>query len=199
MDATPIQLQNRDITGQFFAYWGTILAVGLIAGSPIVVYQFWKFLEPGLYPHERKGLRFAAFFATFFFVAGLAFGYCIITPMALQFFQNFTIDPNITNEFDIARYFSMITTWAFGTGVLFELPVVVYFLAKLGVLNAAQMRAGRKYALIVILIIAAILTPPDVISQILTSIPLLILYELSIFIAQRVDRQREAALKAALE
>lgn len=199
LNASEIQLQNRDITGQFFAYWGTVLAVGLIVGSPIVVYQFWKFLEPGLYANEKTGLRYAAFAATFFFVAGLSFGYLVITPLALQFFQNFSISDQIVNEFDISRYFSMVTTWSFGAGVIFELPVVIYFLAKLGIVTAATMRAVRKYALIVILIIAAVLTPPDVISQTLVAIPMLLLYELSIYIAQAVERNRERDLKKALE
>lgn len=199
LNASEIQLQNRNITGQFFAYWGTVLAVGLIAGSPIVVYQFWRFLEPGLYANEKKGLRYAAFAATFFFVLGLSFGYLVITPLALQFFQNFSISDQIINEFDISRYFSMVTMWSFGAGVIFELPVVIYFLAKLGIVTSQMMRASRKYALIVILVIAAILTPPDVISQILVAIPMLLLYELSIFIAQIVERNRERDLKKALE
>ncbi len=199
VDASAVTLQNRDITGQFFAYWGTVLAVGLIIGSPIVVYQMWRFIEPGLYRTERRGLRFAALFATFFFVSGLSFGYLIVTPLALQFFQNFSIADNIVNEFDISRYFSMITTWSFGAGLLFELPVFVYFLAKLGIVNAEVMRRIRKYAIIGILIVAAIMTPPDVISQTLVAIPLMMLYELSIFIAGAVARNREKELNKALE
>ena len=91
MDATNVVLQNRTITGQFFAYFGTVLAAGLVLGSPIVIYQTWKFIEPGLYPNEKKGMRFAAVFASFFFFLGILFGYCIITPLALQFFANYTI------------------------------------------------------------------------------------------------------------
>lgn len=199
IDALNVALQNRNITGQFFAYWGTVIAVGLIVGSPILVYQFWRFIEPGLYPNEKSGLRFASVFATFFFVLGIAFGYLVITPLALQFFAHFTISDQIVNEFDISKYFSMVTFWVFGVGVLFELPVVVYFLAKLGLVGPALMRASRKYALIIILIIAAILTPPDVISQTLVAIPMLGLYEMSIYIAAYVERQRERELKKALE
>ncbi|HET6568295.1 MAG TPA: twin-arginine translocase subunit TatC [Rhodothermales bacterium] len=195
LHATDVVLQNRDITGQFFAYWGTVLAVGLVVGSPIIVYQLWKFIEPGLYPSEKKGLRFASFGATFFFVLGLSFGYLVLTPVALMFFQNFRISDNIINQFDISRYFSMVTTWVFGSGIIFELPVVVYFLAKLGLVNAALMRKVRSYAAIVILIIAAIVTPPDVISQTLVAIPLLALYELSIFIAATVEKNRKKLLE----
>ena len=199
IEAVDIVLQNRNITGQFFAYWGTIFAVGLILGSPIIVYQLWKFIEPGLYPNEKSGLRFSSVFATFFFVLGISFGYLVLTPLALQFFARFSISDTIVNEFDISRYFGMVTMWCFGVGLLFELPVVVYFLAKLGIATPEVLRKGRRFAVVIILIIAAILTPPDVISQTIVSIPLFILYELSIFIAAVVAKNRERELKEALE
>lgn len=198
-DATPLVLQNRTITGQFFAYWGAVIVVGIIIGSPILLYQLWKFIEPGLYPSEKKGLRYSSVFATFFFVLGILFGYCIITPLALQFFANFVISDQIINEFDITKYFSMVTLWVFGVGVIFELPVVMYFLARVGLVTADLLRKGRKYALIGILIIAAVLTPPDVISQTLVAIPMMGLYELSIYISGVVERRRARELKAALE
>ncbi|HEX7069516.1 MAG TPA: twin-arginine translocase subunit TatC [Rhodothermales bacterium] len=199
IDAETLNLQNRTITGQFFAYWGIVIVVGLILGSPIVVYQIWRFIEPGLYKHEKKGLRFVSVFATFFFMLGISFGYLIIAPLALQFFANFQISDRIVNEFDITKYFSMITSLSFGVGLLFELPVVVYFLAKLRILTAEIMRKSRKYALIVNLVIAAFITPPDPISQVLVAIPLLGLYELSIYIAAYVNRKETQSLNAALE
>lgn len=198
-DATGLVLQNRTITGQFFAYWGSVIVVGIIIGSPILIYQFWKFIEPGLYPEEKRGMRFASVFATGFFVMGVLFGYCIITPMALQFFANFVISEQILNEFDITKYFGMVTMWVFGVGVLFELPVVMYFLAKIGLVNAALMRKSRKYAVIIILVLAAVLTPPDPVSQLLVALPMVGLYELSIWISVRVERRRERKLKKALE
>ncbi|MEM1043414.1 MAG: twin-arginine translocase subunit TatC [Bacteroidota bacterium] len=190
MDATELVLQNRTITGQFFAYFGTVLAVGIILAMPVVLYQAWAFVEPGLYAHERRGLRFISVFATMFFVTGVAFGYLILTPLALQFFANFQISEQIINEFDIARYFSMILMWTFGAGALFELPVVVYFLAKLGVATPEKLRKVRKFALVIILIIAAFFTPPDPLSQIIMAVPILGLYEGSIWIATVVERRR---------
>ena len=190
VDATELVLQNRTITGQFFAYFGTVLAVGLILSMPIVLYQIWAFVEPGLYKHEKQGLRFIAAFATFFFVLGVSFGYLILTPLALQFFANFEISDQILNEFDITRYFSMVLMWTFGAGALFELPVVVYFLARIGAVTVAKLRAIRKYALIIILIIAAFFTPPDPMSQLIMAIPLLGLYECSIGITALVERKR---------
>ena len=190
MEATELDLQNRTITGQFFAWVGSVLAVGFLLATPVMLYQVWAFIEPGLYDHEKRGLRYVSFFATFFFVLGAAFGYLILTPLALQFFANFQISDQIVNEFDITKYFSMVLMWTFGAGALFELPVVVYFLAKLGIVNPERLRAARKYALVVILVVAALFTPPDPMSQIIMAIPLLGLYEGSIWIAGLVERQR---------
>lgn len=194
IDAVTVTLLNRTVTGQFFAYFGTVLAAGLVIGSPIIVYQTWRFIEPGLYPKEKRGLRFATLSATFFFVLGIAFGYLILTPLALQFFAQFSISDQIANEFDISRYFSMVLTWTFGAGLLFELPVVVYFLARLGIVTAPMLRSGRRIALVIILVVAAVLTPPDPLSQIIMAIPLMGLYELSIRLAAFVDRRREREL-----
>jgi len=194
LDAAELNLLNRTITGQFFADVGTIVVVGIIAGSPVVVYYVWKFIEPALYPSEKSGMRFAAAFATFFFLLGIAFGYLILTPLALQFFAQYTLSPQIMNQFDIMTYFSMVSFWALGTGLLFELPVVVYFLAKVGLITPEAMRAYRKYALLVVLTIGALLTPPDPISQVIVALPLLGLYEGSIYIAKWVTRRRRDEL-----
>ncbi len=194
MNPEELQLLNRTITGQFFADIGTIIVVGLIAGSPIVVYHFWKFIEPALYPQEREGMQFAAVFATFFFLLGISFGYLILTPLALQFFAQYTLSAQIVNQFDIMTYFSMVTFWALGTGILFELPVVIYFLAKVGIITPEAMRTYRKFALLVVLTIGAFLTPPDPISQIIVALPLLLLYELSIYVAKFVAKRRREKL-----
>ena len=190
LDAISVVLQNRTVTGQFFAFFGTVIAAGVVIASPAVVFQAWRFIEPGLYPSERKGLRFAAIFAAFFFAMGIAFGYLIITPLALQFFAQFQISDTIVNEFDISKYFSMLITWSFGAGILFELPVVVTVLAKVGVLTQEILRTGRRYALVIILVLSALLTPPDPWSQVLMAIPLLGLYELSILFTGLIERQR---------
>lgn len=196
LSAVDIVLQNRTVTGQFFAFFGTVIAAGVVIGSPIVVYQAWKFIEPGLYPDERKGLRFAAVFAAFFFALGISFGYLIIAPIALQFFAQFQISDTIVNEFDISKYFSMLLTWAFGAGILFELPVVVTVLAKVGVLTQDMLKAGRRYAVVVVLIISAFITPPDPWSQLLMAIPLMGLFELSIWLTGVVERRRARELAA---
>ena len=196
LDAVDVVLQNRTVTGQFFAFFGTVIAAGVVIGSPVVVYQTWRFIEPGLYVEERQGLRFAAVFATFFFALGISFGYLIIAPIALQFFAQFQISDSIVNEFDISKYFSMLLTWAFGAGIVFELPVVVTILAKVGVLTQDMLKAGRRYAIVIVLIISAFITPPDPWSQLLMAIPLMGLYELSIVLTGVVERRRARELAA---
>ncbi|MDX1548476.1 MAG: twin-arginine translocase subunit TatC [Rhodothermales bacterium] len=189
IDATEFVLQNRTLPGQFFTHIGTVVVAGGIMGSPLFIYFLWSFIEPGLYPHEKKGLRFSAVFATLFFMLGLAFGYCIITPLAVQFFASYQLSPEIVNEFDITRYFSMVTWWSFGAGILFELPVVIYFLAKLGLATPERLKKARKYALLVVLILGALFTPPDPLSQVLVAIHLFGLYEASIYVAAWVERK----------
>ena len=189
-------LQNRTVTGQFFAAIGTVFVVGLIIGSPVLIYQLWAFIEPGLYPHERSRVRFVSLFATTFFMVGISFGYFIITPLAVNFFAGFELSAMIANEFDITRYFGLVTLWAFGAGVLFELPVVVYFLSKLGLVTPRLLRKSRRYAVVGILVIAAFLTPPDPFTQLLMFVPLMLLYEGSILISRAAERKRDRAAKA---
>lgn len=199
MDSLDLVLQNRTITGQFFAHVGTIVAVGVVVGSPVFVYSLWRFVEPGLYPDEKSGMRFAAVFATLCFVLGIVFAYLVIAPLALQFFAAYVISDQIINEFDVTKYFSMLTFWCFGVGVLFELPVIVYFLSKAGLANPERLREWRKYAVVVVLVMGAFFTPPDPVSQILVALPLLMLYEGSIYISAWVVRkQRRRAAKRGL-
>ena len=197
IEAKTLVLQSRNPTGQFFAHMGIILAVGVVLGSPVAIFSLWRFIEPGLYPNEKSGMRYVSFFATFFFILGLSFGYCVTTPFALQFFNNYVIDELIVNEFDITRYFSMVTWWAFGAGILFELPVVIYFLAKLGLATPGRLRKSRYYAWLAILTASAFLTPPDPGSMIIVSVPMALLYECSIFVAAYAIKRRERELKVA--
>jgi len=194
-----LNLLNRTVTGQFFALVGIVMAVGLVAGSPILIYYIWKFIEPGLYPREKAGMKFIAAFATFFFVIGILFGYLIITPLALNFFNNFIISDVIENQFDITRYFSSVTWWAFGAGLLFELPVVIYFLTKLGIATPQRLRTFRKYAFLGVFIIGAFVTPADPFSMFAAAIPLYLLYEGSILVAAWTERKRTRELDEAFE
>lgn len=199
LSLSDVVLQNRTITGQFFAYWGTIFIAGIVLGLPVVIYQLWRFIEPGLYHKEKSTIRFAAWFISFFFTLGVAFGYMVLMPLSLQFFAKFSISDTIQNQFDISAYFDMLFASAMGTGALFELPVVVYALSKLRIVTPQMLRKSRRMALVIILILAALITPStDMVSQTVVAIPLMLLYELSIWISSYVTKQEERAVAEAL-
>ncbi len=191
LNAVELVLQSRRLPGQFFAYWGTIFIVGIIIGSPVLIYQIWGFIVPALEGTSKWKTRANTLFITFFFLLGVAFGYCILVPFSLQFFAQFSISGNVINEFDIGAYFGSLTKWILACGVVFQLPVVAYYLSKFGILSPDIMRKYRKHAIVAEFILAAILTPPDVVSQTLVVIPLIILYEVSIFISKWGVKQRE--------
>jgi sec-independent protein translocase protein TatC len=159
----------------------------------------WSFVKPGLYNKEKQGSKGAVFSISFLFLLGISFGYYILSPMTIAFLANYSISDMISNEFDITSYVSTITALVFGSGLLFQLPVVIFFLTKVGIVTPQFMRQYRKHAVIAILIIGAIITPsPDPLSQSLISIPLYILYEISIFIsAIEVKRKEKRELEEA--
>jgi sec-independent protein translocase protein TatC len=177
--------------------------LGFILAFPYVFWEIWRFVTPGLQPGERKNSKWAVTSVTFLFLVGISFGYFIMSPLAVWFLSSYTISSAISNEFDITSYVSTITALVFGSGLLFQLPVVVYFLSKIGIVTPGLMRKYRRHALVGILILGAIITPPDPLSQSLISLPLYLLYEISILISAMVVRQRlkedEAQLKADQE
>lgn len=197
IDAVDLTLQSRKLPGQFFAYWGTIIVVGIIIGSPVMFYQAWAFIEPALEFSEKKKSFFATSFITFFFLLGVSFGYLVLVPFALQFFTTFQISDVVRNDFDINEYFSSLSVWVLSCGIIFQIPVVSYFLSKIGILTPEFLRKYRRHAIVASLAVAAFLTPPDPISQILIAFPLLLLYELSIWISALANRQRKKELQKA--
>jgi sec-independent protein translocase protein TatC len=170
--------------------------IGLIVAFPYVFWEIWRFIKPGLYTTERKSSRGAVFAVTFLFLLGISFGYYVLCPMSMWFFATYTISDVIVNEFDITSYVQTIIALVFGSGVLFQLPVVIFFLTRIGLVTPKFLRTYRKYAIIIILVLAAIITPPDPLSQIIIAVPLYLLYEISILISgielrrkQRVEAQ----------
>ncbi len=184
IEAVDLVLQSRRLPGQFFAYWGTIFVMGIIIGSPILIYQLWGFIVPALGDTGKWKTRSNTLFITFFFLLGVTFGYVILVPFSLQFFAQFSISGVVVNEFDIGAYFGSLTKWILACGLVFQLPVISYYLSKFGILTPELLRKYRKHAIVAEFVVAAVLTPPDVISQTLVVIPLLILYEFSIFISK---------------
>ncbi|OJV18983.1 MAG: twin arginine-targeting protein translocase TatC [Dyadobacter sp. 50-39] len=166
---------------------------GLVFAFPYAFWEIWRFIEPGLKPSEKRSARGAVFYVTFLFFSGVLFGYYVVSPLAINFLANYTLDPTIINEFSLASYISLVSTLTLACGVAFQLPIVVYVLSRIGVLTPAFMREYRKHSMIVILIVAAVITPsPDIYSQVLVAIPLFLLYELSIMVSAKVEREKLA-------
>jgi sec-independent protein translocase protein TatC len=189
----PFKIQSRYMTGQFMMHITASLVLGLVIAFPYVAWEIWRFVKPGLLKTERRYARGAVFFVSLLFFVGVAFGYFIMSPVAVYFLSTYSISDFIVNEFDITSYVSTLVTLVLGSGLLFQLPVVVYFLTRVGLLSPQFMRQHRKYAIVIILIIAAIVTPPDPFSQTLIAIPLFLLYEVSILISAYVVRQKKRA------
>ncbi len=192
----PVKLIARQLQGQFAVHIWTAIYGGIIVAFPYILYEFWKFIAPGLYPQEKKyGIRFIIISSALFFI-GILFGYFLVTPLVINFLGHHVISEKVQNLVDIKSYISNVRTTILANGLVFELPIIIYFLTKLGLVTAKFMRENRKYAVVVILLVAAIITPPDVFSQIIVSIPLIILYEVSIFIAKFVEKKLPEHLKA---
>lgn len=197
VDAINFKLQNIEVGGQFRMALMTAGIVGLLFAFPYAFWEIWRFIKPGLKYTERKAARGAVFFVTVLFFTGVFFGYYIVTPLVVNFLANFTLDESIVNEFNIKSYISTIATLTLACGVAFQLPIVVFVLSKVGLITPAFMREYRKHSVIVILIIAAVITPsPDIFSQVIVALPLFLLYEVGIFISAQIERQRRAEEKA---
>jgi len=191
----PFKIQSRYMMGQFTMHLTSSIIMGLIFAFPYVAWEIWRFIRPGLHTTERKYSRGAVFSISFLFFLGVSFGYFIMSPLAIYFLSSYQISDVISNEFDITSYVSTIATLVLGGGVLFQLPVVIYFLTQIGMVTPKYLRQYRKHAIVIILVVAAIITPPDPLSQTLIGIPLVLLYEFSIFISAIVVR-RKAKLEA---
>jgi len=182
-------LQSRQMSSQFTTHMTVSLIIGLILAFPYAFWELWRFIKPGLYPNERKNSRGAVFFVSILFLTGLLFGYYIAAPLSINFLSSYSIDPSIANEFDLSSYIDTLTQMTLACGIMFELPMIVFFLAKAGIASPELMRLYRRHAIVVILVIAALISPPDVLSMTIFAVPLIGLYEISIFIAAFVRRQ----------
>ena len=180
---------NTEMAGQFMVHIKTSMAFGLIMGFPYLVWEIWRFIRPGLYEKEISAARFAIVFSSILFFIGVAFGYFILTPMSINFLATYNISDSVSNTFTLTNYIGFLTSFVLANGIMFQLPVVVYLLAKIGLVNDVMMKEYRKHAVIVIFVLSAIITPADITSMILVAIPLLFLYECSIFIARRTYKK----------
>ncbi len=195
IDDLPFRIQSRTMAGQFSAHLWTSILAGFIVAFPYIVFEFWKFISPGLYEKERKNARGFIFIASMLFFFGVLFGYFIVTPLSINFLGNYSVSSEIFNDFDLSSYIGLLRASVLAAGIIFELPIIVYFLTKVGILTPNFLRKNRKVSLVVVLSLSAIITPPDIASQIIVSIPILILYEVSILISRIVIRKQDEMLE----
>ncbi len=186
-----IKFQNLEVSGQFMLALTSSLILGMIISVPLIFWEFWRFVKPALKPTEAKYTRGVVFWSSLQFFLGVFFAYFCIAPYAMAFFSNYHISSQFENIFTIQSYLDLVIQLVVGLGCVFELPILVYFLTKVGILTPQFLRTYRKQAILVIVGIAAFIAPPDVTSQIVVSVPLYLLYEISIYISRRVLKQKE--------
>jgi sec-independent protein translocase protein TatC len=191
LDDISFSLINITMSGQFTMHLIVSLIGGLILGFPYILFEIWRFIAPALEDKERKYARGLVFAGSFLFAIGILFGYYLISPLSVQFLGNYKVSDLVENQISLSSFISTVTTITLACGLVFQLPLIVYFLAKVGLVTPEFMRKYRKHAIVVTLILSAIITPPDISSQILMAIPLLILYEFSIFVAKRVVKNNK--------
>lgn len=193
----PFAIINTEMAGQFTLQLNSSLMIGIILGFPYLLFEVWRFVKPALHEKERKSASGFTFYATLLFIVGIMFGYYIIAPLSISFLASYIVSDTIDNMITIDSYLSTVATLTIGAGVIFELPIIIYILSKLGVMTPKFMRSSRRYATVIILIIAAVVTPtPDLLTMLTVSFPLFLLYEASIYISARVEKKK---LQAELE
>ena len=178
-------LVNIELSAQFFVYLKVAVLCGAVMAFPLVVWEIWKFVSPALYPHERTAVKKAFGLSSGLFYLGVAVGYFVVLPVCLMFFMNFSVSDNIVNHISLSSYMGLFTSMVFLIGILFEFPTVVLALSALGIVNRGMMRKGRKYAIVAVLVLAALITPSDPFSMFVLAIPLYGLYELSILLCRK--------------
>ena len=195
IDEMPFRIQSRTMSGQFSAHLWTSLTAGFILAFPYIIFEFWRFISPGLHISERKNARGFIFIASLLFFIGVLFGYYIVTPLSINFLGNYTVSREVFNDFDLSSYISLLRASVLSSGLIFELPILMYFLTKVGLVTPTFLKTNRKFAIVIVLILSAVITPPDIASQVIVTIPILILYEVSIFISKVVYNRQQKKLK----
>jgi sec-independent protein translocase protein TatC len=194
IDKIPFTLQSLEMGEQFSVHIWISITVGFIIAFPFIIWEFWKFISPGLYEKERKGALAFIIVSSFLFFVGVLFGYYVITPLSINFLGNYSVSDLVERNIKINSYISLLRSSVLASGLIFELPIVMYFLTKMGLITPDFLRQYRKHALVVVLIVSAVITPPDIVSQVIVSIPILLLYEVSILISKIVikkERKKE--------
>ena len=187
----PVNLINITMAGQLTMSFVVSIVAGLILSVPVILWEFWKFFEPALKTNEKKYTKGTVLISSLLFFLGVLFGYFALAPLSVHFLTTWEVSGDVVNQINLKSYIGTVTSICLATGLIFELPIIAFFLSKIGVLTPEFMKQYRRHAIIVILIVSMVITPPDVFSQILVAIPLLILYEVSILISARIIKKRE--------
>jgi sec-independent protein translocase protein TatC len=191
MDGLNLQIINIKMSGQFMIHMMISFVAGVIVAFPYIIFEIWRFVGPALRSNEKKHSGGAVFVSSFLFISGVLFSYFLIVPLTIHFLGSYQVSDFVVNQISLSSYISTVVSVTFAVGITFELPIFVYFLTKVGILTPAFMKRNRKYMIVILLTVSAIITPPDVFSQILVCIPLFGLYELSIKVSKRVYKKRE--------
>ncbi|MCL2072729.1 MAG: twin-arginine translocase subunit TatC [Marinilabiliaceae bacterium] len=187
----PLNLQNIIMSGQFTMHIWIAFMSGIIVAFPYIFWEFWRFVKPALYPKEIKHSRGTIFFASMMFTIGIIFAYYLICPLSINFLGNYKVSAQVDNIINLNSYISTISSIILACAVMFELPILIYFLSKVGLVSSSFLKKYRRHAIVLILIISAIITPPDVFSQILVGLPIFALYETGIMIAKQMEKKRK--------
>jgi sec-independent protein translocase protein TatC len=187
----PFQLININMAGQFTTHIMVSMIIGLIFSFPYLVFELWRFIGPALYDKERQFAKGAVFYISMLFIMGVLFAYFIIIPLSVHFLGSYQVSAEVTNQINLMSYIQTVTAIALAAGLLFELPVLIYFLTKIGLVTPEFLKKYRRHSLVIVLALSAIITPPDVFSQILVAFPLMFLYEVGIRISQRIIRNEQ--------
>ena len=191
IQTVPMELISIKMSGQFSMHIMVAFVAGFIVAFPYVFYQFWRFIVPALYPKEKSVARGAVAVSSLLFLLGVAFGYFIITPLTIQFFSSYSVSDEVTNQINLISFVSTNASVLLSCGVIFELPILIYFLSKIGLITPKFLKKYRKHAIVLIILAAAVITPPDIFSQLVVSLPLILLYEVGIVISRRIEKRRK--------
>jgi sec-independent protein translocase protein TatC len=193
LDNSKLEIINIRMSGQFLTHMYISVMSGIILAFPYILHEIWKFIEPALKPKEQKYSGGTVAVCSILFLTGVLFSYFLIVPLTINFLGTYQVSEAVANNVSLSSYISTVVSVSLSVGIVFELPVFVYFLARVGILSPEYLKKNRKYTLVILLVLSAIITPPDIFSQIMVVIPLLGLYELSIVIARKVYKKQEEA------
>ncbi|HJW31689.1 MAG TPA: twin-arginine translocase subunit TatC [Saprospiraceae bacterium] len=186
-----LHIITRDIQEQFLSHVQVSVTLGIIVAFPFILYEFWKFIKPGLYKKEIRAAKGMVFICSFLFLTGVLFGFFIVAPIAITFLSTYSVSPDVANTTTLDALVNSMTMFTLPTGLVFELPVIMYFLAKIGLISYDFLKKYRRHAIVVIAVIAAVVTPPDAITMMMIGIPLYVLFEVSVIVVKRIDKEKK--------